>query len=100
MPATTVLGQFSNHKPGGEAVGGLIDTSTFHAQSRDFVCRDAGKAGKADGKTAARRVYESTVCLFDGDEAERQTRSGVCMRVEVVRRVVCEAQAAGWTGLG
>ena len=69
------------------------------------MCREAGNAkgnaiGKAGGKAAARRVYESTVCLLDGDEAERQTRSGVCMRVEVVRSVVCEAQAASWSGLG
>ena len=47
-----LLGNFSLCKPGGAAVGGVVEADSFHAESRTLV--DSGKADKA----AARRVYE------------------------------------------
>ena len=87
-----LLGAFSNHKPGGAAVGGLIDTSTFHAQSRDLVCREAARPGR-EGRDAARRVYEATVCLLDAAEARRQAESRVCKRINAVQDVVRAARS-------
>ena len=93
-----LLGRFPNHKPGGAAVGGLIDASHFHAQSRDLVWREATRED-GRGTEAARRVYEATVCLLDAEEAERQTLSGVCRRIQTVRVAVLEAASEGWSGL-
>ena len=73
------LGNFSLCKPGGAAVGGVVEADSFHAESRTLV--DSGKADKA----AARKVYERSVCLLDAAEAERQVASLLCARITAVR---------------
>ena len=74
-----LLGDFSNHKPGGAAVGGEVDPQHFHAQSRDLVRRCG-----AD-RAAARAAYSQQVCLLDAEEAARQVAAQVCLRVHAVR---------------
>ena len=54
-------GSLPQPQAGRRSVGGLIDASHFHAQSRDLVWREATRED-GRGTEAARRVYEATVC--------------------------------------
>ena len=80
-----LLGRFSDHKPGGEAAGGLIPSTSFHAQSRELVQRCLVGDG---GRERAREAYGQLVALHDVEEARRQVATGVCMRVSAVRDFV------------
>ena len=86
-----LLGNFSLCKPGGAAVGGVVEADSFHAESRTLV--DSGKADKA----AARKVYERSVCLLDAAEAERQVASLLCARITAVREAL--QSEPRWPGL-